>query len=195
MGTITGGVVKFERRVKTGEFEHKHAAAEISFLVPEGEAPQATVDLAGAQAHGQVMRLLGLPAKAAAPTDKDRLAEAAGAPPKVNKKLPAPDAASMGDDVVTEQPAPTITSSKAIVEANAAAMVEDDEFTAAAAPVTDKDLGDLIRKRNEATNTNKDAIKVLIGKYAPAGARSSEIPQEKRAAFLAELALVPVLPK
>ena len=38
-GTISGGVIKFERRIKTGEFEHKHAAAEISFTAEEGGDP------------------------------------------------------------------------------------------------------------------------------------------------------------
>jgi len=37
MAHITGGEVTFERRLKTGDYEHKHAAVKMSFSVDESE--------------------------------------------------------------------------------------------------------------------------------------------------------------
>lgn len=208
MGHITGGVVKFERRVKTGEFEHKHAAADIAFSVPEGENAQETIDLAGAQAHGQVHRLLNIsnsgPAKT--PTDKDKLAAAVVGDAAVEKhkrstKLPAPaDPASM--DVVTDQPAGGPQSGGNAVtgtppepqSADPAAI--DDVLQSAPVEVTDKDLTAHISKHNEKTK-NAVEIRKLIGVYTPQdGLKHSavEIPQEKRSAFLVELAKIAAVP-
>lgn len=202
MGHITGGVVKYERRVKTGEFEHKHAAADIAFTVSEGatnQEAQETVDLAGAQAHGQVHRLLALPVvgPAKTPTDKDRLAaaivgDAAQDKHKRSTKLPVPaDPASM--DVVTDQPAEAAKEQKvgtSPTPADPAAV--DDVLQSAPVEVTDKDLTGHISKHNEKTK-NTPEIRKLIGVYTPQdGLKHSavDIPQEKRGAFLVELAKI-----
>lgn len=66
---ITGGRVTFLRRVKTGEWEHKEASAEITFSVPEGDgaSDQGTFDRAFDIAQGGVLQRLGLVAKLSVP--------------------------------------------------------------------------------------------------------------------------------
>lgn len=198
MGQVTGGVVKYERRVKTGDFEHKHAAAEISFSVPEGENDTKIIDQAGALAHGQVHRLLGtISGGTDGKTDKDRLAEAAGAPAEGKKtraaKPPAtPPAADPGAmDVAQEQPAKTEPAKPEPAAADPGDL--SDVLSSAPAEVSDADLTAKIGRVNAATK-NPTAIRVLIGKYTPQDGnkhQAAEIPQDKRQAFLAELDTVP----
>jgi len=61
MTNVTGGVVKYERTVKTGDFENKKLSVELSFNVEEGTDgdPTAIVD----QAIELVHTKLGLKAE------------------------------------------------------------------------------------------------------------------------------------
>ncbi len=181
MGHISGGTVTYERRIKTGEFEHKHANAQNSFTIAEGENEAEMIDKAGAHAHFQVHRLVGAKDTANLLTDKDRLAR------KQADKPPTPAAQTDG---VKVDPAGMEVAGK---PADPASL--DDVLTGASAPMKDEDLLKHITKVNEATK-NTPAIRVLIGKYTPQdGAKHSavEIAQDKRAAFLLELNAIPAV--
>lgn len=59
---LTNGEVFFERRVKTGDFEHKHASARIVWSVPEGSGGEGSSHVSAAfdLAKLNVERILGL---------------------------------------------------------------------------------------------------------------------------------------
>ena len=208
-GTISGGVIKFERRIKTGEFEHKHAAAEISFTAEEGGDPTIITNHAGDIAAHQVHCLLAKPFDPTAVlTDKDHLAAAAtsaakGKDKKAAAKPPAPstgtaqaDPAAIGGD----EPAKTQTAASAqpvaTQQGNAADPAAlDDLLGSAPREINDVELTTAISKKNGETK-NALAIRQLIGTYTPQDGQkhqAAEIAQDKRAAFLAELDKVPAV--
>jgi hypothetical protein len=55
---ITSGFVSYERRVKTGDFEHKHSAVTVHYAVDVGEDADALISLAGALATHHVFQAL-----------------------------------------------------------------------------------------------------------------------------------------
>lgn len=198
MAHISGGKMTYERRVKTGEYEHKHGAAEISFVVEPGENHEKIMDIAAAHAHGSVIRLLGLSdgrLSARPPSDKDRLATEVGgaaaaqtdekAPKKSATKPPAPAAVvdPAGADVVGAQQMITGTTG-----AQNAAEVGD-PLTSEPPPINDVEFTTAISKHNGETK-NTAAIRALIAIYTPQDGQkhqAAEIPQEKRRPFLTEL--------
>lgn len=56
---ITGGTVRFLRRLPTQQYAHDEASAEISFSVAEGESDQGNLDRAGDMARSKVLEMLG----------------------------------------------------------------------------------------------------------------------------------------
>jgi hypothetical protein len=202
---VTGGKVNYERRVKTGDFEHKVAAAEIAFSVEAGANDVVIVSRAGDLAHAQVNRVLGLPAvelPQAVPLPPPEPVAEEGEPSKPRRGRPtlvkpptppaypepakAADPAAMGDE-----PTPT-PAELAKVSGNAdpaAIMEEDDPMVSEVAEITDQALLTAITRQN-AECQNPPAIRKLIGLYtAQDGSKhfAAEIPQMKRAAFLLEL--------
>ena len=55
---ITSGSISYERRVKTGDFEHKHSAVTVHYAVDVGEDADALISLAGALATHHVFQAL-----------------------------------------------------------------------------------------------------------------------------------------
>jgi hypothetical protein len=76
---ITGGSISYLRRVKTGDYEHAEAKAEISFSTGE------LIDEAGDTAKAKVYEMLGLK-----PEPKPRTRKADAGPP-ISKELPVSD--------------------------------------------------------------------------------------------------------
>jgi hypothetical protein len=167
---ITGGYALFGKTCKTGDYENEKAEVRLDFN-------DATVlDRAGELAKEKVLDLLGLGvikrSKSGRPPKVPEVTAAVVA--EARKPAPAADPAAI-DVIPTAKP----------VQAADAAAVED--FTAEAAPVATITDADLIAALNRkvAQTKNPIAIKQLIGTYVAPPKSAKEIPQEKRAEFLA----------
>jgi hypothetical protein len=197
MAQITGGKFHYLRVVKDDDFGIKREfQAELTFSVGENESPdeimgfvaQKVVDVTHEKlrirsaaptgaAAGEVQAKPGspplapLPAAAPAPVnDKEKLAAALveKTTPKKGKKAPDIAAAAPADDLDD--------------------LLGGGTPKPAAKPITDKELNDAVQAKN-ATLKNPPKIVALKEKYAGALPKSlRDIPQEKRAEFLTELA-------
>lgn len=182
MGQITGGSVTYGRTAKVAEYESKRADVTLAFSVGDGEDHEVMLAKAALLAHAKCHEMLGQKAPAAtndpAPrktkTDKDKLVEE-----KIRSTSAPPATALAASDPAAIEPP------KAEAEKSAGpATVED--WAGEAGEVTDETLMNAITKKNAAIK-NPPAIRALIGKYVAPPKQAREIPQEKRAAFLAEL--------
>lgn len=194
MTQITNGTVKYERTVKTGDFENKKFSAELSFTIPEDGNPATSLSLVAGMAETQVLATLGLQAGAhAAPSANAPKAPAKGkaaapAPKPAPAPAPAADASVVDDtDPLTDR-APMPPKSKAA----AAAVVDENDLGdilgEAPKEITDKELNDAVSKQQAAVK-NAPAIRNLIaamGVKMPPG-RVIDIPQAKRQEFLDKL--------
>lgn len=207
MGRLTGGTVRFLRRVNLGNYEHKEASAEISWSAEES-SDSSVQDRAQAEAMRRVNDMLGLsveptpmenglipqvvsPAQAAhieaqaqAPvlTDKDKLAaDIIGSEPVMGmgQIVRAARKRKAKEAAVIEDDQPVDVAAPAVIEDDPAAMWD-------AAPVEISDQ-DLYKACSAAQQRIGDAIKVkqTISKY---GKHANMIPQSSRGAFLADLA-------
>lgn len=201
---ITGGKVNYGRTVKTGDFENKRTDVELSFTADDG-ATEATVkkflDTVSHLAIAKVHELLALAVPqhtASAPhagTDKAALAAAAtnggtgtavttAEPPKTRARKP-PAAAKDPADITDEDPTAKAPEPAAPKAPDPADVLDDASlFEGAAAEITDVELTSAITRKN-AEIMAPQVIRALIGKY---GVNANSIAQEKRAAFLKELA-------
>jgi hypothetical protein len=181
MGRLTGGRVSYAEKRNISQYENKSAEIELAFALDEGDDPDTVIGELEIQCKARVHRMLGIDEGSKVPlaskiaadlemkTASEVSAEAAkkrpGRPPKARvEKVPEPDEDEDGmDDILGEAP-------------------KDEP-----AEITDEDL---IKKLTKHPLSNKETgepkrVKALVVKYAP---RLSEIPKEKRAAFLKELA-------
>lgn len=163
---ITGGYALFGKTVKTGDYENEKAEVRLDFN-------DATVlDKAGELAKEKVLDLLGL---GVIKRNKG------GRPPKVptepvveTKTTPATDPAAI--DVVAAPAKPVVADAASVedwgAEADKPQLISDTDLVAAL-------------NRKAAQTKNPIAIKQLIGTYVTPPKSAKEIPQEKRAEFLA----------
>lgn len=197
--SIVSGTVCIEdgNPAKTGDFDPKRKVkVELTFAVPEGGNSTDFLDLTARTADTKVRELLGRSASPAAitaaapapsrvdtpvepkkatrakkePTDKDKLAAAAGLPVEGldESEVPAP------------KPGPDDS-------------LDDLLGDAAPAPVTDAELGKKAQEKNAALKVangekhDPTTIRKLIAKFAGEGKRINDIPAAKRHDFLKEL--------
>jgi hypothetical protein len=189
---LMNGSFTFERRVKTGDFEHKHASAIIHYLAENGEAVDDLLAQASTLARKQVHRILGLDdGSAPAP-----VVPTVPAGPAINPELPAhpePEPASVVEvapvsvdpPVTNLKQARRVAKSKADVVDAAPAQVVDD-FTADEPAVTDADLQAAASKKN---GVLKDGAKIraLLSDFVQSGQGLSKIPMARRPEFLQRL--------
>jgi hypothetical protein len=210
MTTLTNGVVKYERTVKTGDYENKKLSIELSFNIEEGAAadPALIID----QAIDLVHTKLGL--QVAKPRPTPNIADAAAKVDAAVKQMKdatadtkAADDAKAAFAAKTEKDAKAKTAKEAKAAADAAKqqiqaqpedrkpaeitedfvdMGDDDLMSGEEPEITDKDLQDKITARNGVIKSAV-SIKKLIGKYAPT---AGQIPQVQRKKFLEELAVL-----
>jgi hypothetical protein len=166
---VTNGTVEYSRMVRPADFEHQTFKVSYSFVVNEGEDHAAVTaeiaDEAVAIVHGR----LGLAAKAPAKAPVQETQEPKGK--ARSRRGSAPETVE-----AQEQPPAAATSPS----------VMDDE-PAAPAEITDKQLTDALTKA-KAKGANKDQLKEAITSFAP---RMTEIPQDRRAAFIGVLDSLP----
>lgn len=181
MATITGGMVRFNQRLKTGDFEWKEAAAELTFSAAEGESFGAEEhDAFGERAVNQVAKMLRLTPKA----------------PPGRPRIPAPvkpsEAGKIDEPVTSSTP-----STSELVQTEPTSVPVEDVTEANVPPVTDADLHTRVAAKAEAftqakVETGPKAIKGLIralGVPPSPGAKIllGMVPQNKRREFLERL--------
>ena len=204
---ITGGKVNFERRVTTGQYEHKSASIEFSVAAEEGSDASAVVEQAANLAHSQVHRLLNIPepklgnmpSVATLLAARDVLQNPDPAPAQVDPDKPRrgrppkpPTPAAPADPAAME---PAQGDIETVIEQTKTGSQEPDPAafeteTAGEVPeVTDVDLAQAASKKQSEIG-DAQAIKKLIGRYVEQDGKPHflrEIPQANRQAFLMEL--------
>lgn len=195
MTQITNGTVTFERNRKTADYEGKRASVSLSFVIPEGEDPEAAIASIGLRAMLQAFTMVGEQAPQ----------QAAAVPPT----QPAPAPATRGRGKAAQQTtqtadAPPATAPTQVADpfgANAAQDTSAASDTGASQPASSADDPRLTNDGMRAAITRKvDAakdrtatsagIRDLVASYT--GDRISPIytveDPAKRAEFLDKLA-------
>lgn len=184
--TVTNGTVEYERVVRPADFESKRFRVSFSFAVEEGADFEKATAIVGNAAQAEVHRRLGLnpsqpaalPAVVApvqevaqpAPAGKRTRKSAASADTSTAAASPASsDAASLEDD----EPSPT----------TGAPTTPPSGSESGGSEISDKDLGDALQK-TRMKGVTAQQLREAIQSYAE---RMSEIPQDKRDAFLKTL--------
>lgn len=207
MTTLTGGVVKYERTVKTGDYENKKLVVELSFNFEDGAGdPDAIVDRAIELVHtklgirtapkpaadaSKVVNLATVKAdavKEATDLVAARDTKAADAAKEAYAAKEAAKKTTKAEKEAAKQQIQTAPEDRKEPAGDDVIDMGDDNLFAADGPVeiTDKDLQDKITARNGVIKSAQ-AIKKLIGKYAPT---AGQIPQVQRAEFLEKLAVL-----
>ncbi len=213
MAHITNGSVSYERRVKTGDFEHKHASVTVHYALEQGEdANEADklIAIAGSLATGHVYQMLrAKPAIVQPSTASDT-----PAPVPVEHAPVVPAPVDVVDPVVAEPVVTNLRQAKRVAKAKAPVTnfvveefasggdggsltidhepaptpepVVEDDFTAEAPAATDAEMGQALSRVNAKL---KDAAKIraLIGEFVQSGQSYSLIPNVRRGEFMQKL--------
>lgn len=199
---ITDGKVEYERRVTTGDYQHRMAKATIGWANPDNADSELIQQEALRQAQALVHQAVGLttaPATIDTSTAVSTAPIAAGSPstveaPKTRKPRGASTTATTASTVATPEPPPAVaptTADLAAIEDNAAFQMEED--LAPVVEVTDMDLQKVVQgkvagllKADDAAHNTKarQAVTKLIRSYADG---VSMIPKDKRHAFITQL--------
>lgn len=202
MAHITHGAVTYERRVKTGDFEHKVASVTAHYALLDGEGPDVADQLiatASALAVGHVHQILkGTPAGVGnPPAARDGAPTNAG----VAAAVPAPVEHVVASDpepvpVVVEviEPVTNLKAAKRAAAKRSLTIDADpvptpevlDDFTADVPIPTEGELGQALSR---VANKIKDKTRIhaLIGEFVQTGQSYTMIPPVRRAEFLAKL--------
>ena len=193
MAHISGGEVCYGRTVKTGDFENKRVDVKLTFGVDDGEDVEAILTKVSITAVRKAHEMLGIPAPAAATaavapksveTAKAGKAGAAAVTKVEKTQMPTPAAAEtvVDEKKVAVEQAQISTGAERVDPAQVA-----DELDETPADITDAQLADAAKQKN-ATLKDPVRIKALRDKYAgKTPSILSEIPKDKRQAFLDEL--------
>jgi hypothetical protein len=204
---ITNGSISYERRVKTGDFEHKHAAVTVHYAADEGEDIHELIRFAGSLATTNVFAALLAKAQVTHAT-ADVVVGGAGANAPVPVADPQPVVAAPASEPVVEvvqEILPPVTNLKAakraaakkaeVVEAEVIALVEEivaetpaivEDFVAEAPAASDQELGAALSRVN-AKLKDKPRIMALIGEFVQSGQSYTLIPNSRRAEFITKL--------
>ena len=186
MSHITGGMVSYERTVKTGDYENKKFRVELSFSVEDGEdytlifnhAALATVakvhEMLGIRGAAKVVQAVGVTPQSA--TEAKELYAEKASQPTVKRAAP---------------PKPPVVAKPTLAVDNTLADVVDDlglEEVATVAPIiTDVELVERVKAHNQKIN-NAVAIKQVMQTFGIAAPKTlRDIPADKRAEFLAKV--------
>jgi hypothetical protein len=213
---ITNGSISYERRVKTGDFEHKHAAVTVHYAADEGEDIHELIRFAGSLATTNVftaLRAKAIDIVVSPVADTAELGPVSSAPePAAVVSDPVVPAA----EPVVQEVLPPVTNLKAakrrvkaaeVVEAELIALVEDiaattpvetlmgvttleeivaEDFVAEAPAASDAELGQAL-SRVAAKLKDRPKIQALIGEFVQSGQSYTLIPNSRRAEFITKL--------
>lgn len=193
---ITNGTVKFNRRVRTGDFEHKDASVELTFS-NQGEAVSVgQIEVIAALAVEKALGMVGERAAPPVAVPADPMAGAAASTPVV------PAGSTIVDPMTGAAPTPTspvLSPSEIVIGAPAAPSPVNgaSTSTAGAEPITDAQLVNAITSKNasllaKTPEAERGLVPVRLGevvarfdKTVPPNVR--KIPAELRAEFLRAL--------
>lgn len=195
MSGITGGTVRYLKRVQVAQFEPKEADVSISFTVSETDADNAEAIITHARNTAvnlveEILTKQGTIGKIGRPPgspNKPRgvsVAEARAAQKRAANTL-APEAESVmvaGSQFDTEDAVEDVGTNETVDED----PMDMDITAAAETPITDKDLNEKLMEKN-AILKNPVRLRELVGRYVPPPGMARDIPQEQRKAFLLEL--------
>jgi len=212
---ITGGEAHYERRVKTGDYEHKNCVSKISFSLSEGDDYEAALVEAGhlafKQCHAMLLAKaenlavsakaiktpvtaeLPMPAEPQKAVVDDQPKRGRGRPPKVRTEVEDIEAPST---VPVVEPELELETKKP--ESDPSVISDDDFMSAPDEPtISDIDLRNMIAKHvsklvsaSQAEGKNSDVpmkVKKLIGAYVKPNEPAAMIPPQLRADFVKKL--------
>lgn len=209
MAHLTNGTVSYERRVKTGEYEHKHAAVTIHYALDVGDNADEFISLAGTLAAGHVFKILLAKPRDSAPeavavvsvpdpAPAHEIIVEEVIPPATNLKAAkrvaakkAPMTAAQVVEaacVVVEEVVPTPEVPFSLMAAATPAAVTEviEDFTADAPSLTDAELSQALSRVN-AKLKDGPRIRTLIGEFVQSGQSFSMIPAVRRGEFVTRL--------
>lgn len=158
MGQITGGRVVYGRTVQPAQYESKRADVELTFVVAEGEDYGSWLAKVVTETVTKVHEIVGI---------------------KQTVTVGSPQV------VLTEEKKPRGRPAKAVAPVEELGAVATTEVMEK--EITDEELNDAVTKCVNHTK-NAAAIRQLRNQYVTPGGGVRDIPNEKRAAFIAELA-------
>jgi hypothetical protein len=207
---ITNGTITFERRITTGDYQHKQATVSLTFVLPEGAPTEAVYERVRAVANEAVARALAM------------VADATGGKANVKKQPVLSQPAQPSDEAQIEvlaavsgpsllKPAETLTAQPINAawsgptvgqKIGAPRDIMGAAINPADAPVdteiTDAQMVEAISSKNaHMLNAAADdmarqqvpvALHALVATFVPPPAKVQAIPAAKRAAFLMQLA-------
>ncbi len=204
MAHITNGHVSYERRVKTGDFEHKHAAVTLHYALDPGDDADALIELAGTLATRHVFKVLRAKPAPVGQSVPDGPPPSDGVVP-VADPSPAVDVTEVIPEVIVAEVIPPVTNlrqAKRAVKAKQPVVVDVDpvvvdpvpeavsevvdDFTAAAPAVSDAELGQAL-SRIAAKLKDRPRIQALIGEFVQTGQSYTLIPAVRRSEFVSKL--------
>lgn len=205
---ITGGLVSVEDGLKDKEeyAPARKVRVELSFAVPDNDAPK-YLDYVAGIADAQVKALLGQkPAKIEVATDPKKTAQATAEIAKTGpKRTPKSDKDKLAEQAgvlvqtdiedVIDQTKIKSDPLEAVEPEKPAADPDDLETIAPATEITDQQLTDAVQGKNKVLKETGDAgapakIRALIGSYNPDTTKAftiREIAQKDRTEFLEKL--------
>lgn len=185
---ITNGTIRYLKRVRTGDFQHDEAQADISFVVSEGQDGTYAAAEARGLAVNEVFRALGLlsdgmtvaaPETPPPPTSQP-------APVKRERKTAVKDPLAPGAAAMDTSEAKNAADGSAVTEERP--QVSDSDLTSFVARRNDELIAAFAAKQGGDGRAGTALLRDVIAKYStsiPASVRG--IPQEKRYAFMGEV--------
>lgn len=194
MTQITGGRVVYGRTVQPAQFESKRSEVELTFSVEDGNFDEAALDKVIETAITKAHEMVGV-APAPKSTRKAKVDTTSLTKVEVKTLEEKPKGDDIALDVLNTEKA---SAEDAKIKAAAALNAKDEKKAKAdalddllgdvtatpAKTYTDMDLVDVVNKTNAAIS-NPPAIKAVCRKYTAQAIK--DIPQDKRAAFVADL--------
>lgn len=189
MTQITGGTVSFRRVVQPAQYESKEASVNLSFVVDEGSSQEVVHDMLEAvaqTARTKALEMVGLrPAGDSASTSAP-VAVKETKPPRTRKAAAETRQISENPEDRQDPLAGAGAGTQKPPEPVQTVGDPDGLDLEPAKDITDKDLSDAVTAWvNKHKNPQK--VKDLRSQYVAAGASLRDIPQDKRAEFLAKL--------
>ena len=184
---ITGGKVRFLRRIQAAQFEPKEAEVELTFTMAEGEILTTQLDQVAAQTQAKALEMVGLQPPLAPPS-----------PPAVTKdayavKLAAEEALAKAEKAAARERAALANTAKPVDDLTDLAPPVDPDaaLLEGVAEISDQELVAAVTRKNQEIKNPKaiHAVRDLFVKL-PKGLR--DIEQKDRPNFLAKLAALKV---
>ena len=180
MPVVTNGRITYNRRFRTGDFEHRDALVELSFTIGEGEDVAAALASVAEAARSRAEAMV-------ANTPAVGMAPAAPRPAKPPGTVAPETASSAKIKEADKPPAKTEAKEKPAAKGLATSEIEGGPVVPEAKEITDAKLVEHITHANTG-GKNTMAIRELIAEFVgPPPGKARDIPQERRAEFISRL--------